>query len=68
MATKKVYINPWYPSSKTCSCCGHLLEKLEISERKWRCPSCRSKNDLDGNAAKIVGLGDVMRYEIVIAV
>ena len=46
-----IYIDPWYPSSKTCSCCGHVLEKLELSERRWRCPSCHSVNDRDKNAA-----------------
>jgi putative transposase len=46
-----IYIDPWYPSSKTCSCCGHILEKLELSERRWRCPSCHSVNDRDKNAA-----------------
>jgi len=46
-----VYINPWYPSSKTCSCCGHVLESLDLSFRRWRCPSCQSENDRDENAS-----------------
>ena len=46
-----VYIDPWYPSSKTCSCCGHILESLDLSVRRWRCPSCHSVNDRDENAA-----------------
>ena len=25
-----VYIDPWYSSSKTCSCCGHVLDKLDL--------------------------------------
>ncbi len=62
-----VYIDQWYPSSKTCSCCGHVLESLDLSVRKWRCPSCQSVNWRDENAAKniqavgasTVGLGDV---------
>ena len=46
-----IYIDPWYPSSKTCSCCGHVLESLVLSVRRWRCPSCQSENDRDENAA-----------------
>ncbi len=46
-----IYIDPWYPSSKTCSCCGHVLESLDLSVRRWRCPSCQSENDRDENAA-----------------
>jgi putative transposase len=46
-----IYIDPWYPSSKTCSCCGHILESLDLSVRRWRCPFCHSVNDRDENAA-----------------
>jgi putative transposase len=46
------YIDRWYPSSKTCSCCDHKLEKLDLSVRRWRCPSCGTINDRDHNAAK----------------
>jgi putative transposase len=38
------YIDRWFPSSKTCSCCGHVLESLDLSVRRWRCPYCHSKN------------------------
>ncbi|WP_371418149.1 RNA-guided endonuclease InsQ/TnpB family protein [Anabaena sp. UHCC 0253] len=47
-----VYINQWYPSSKTCSCCGHILASLDLSIRQWRCPSCQSINGRDENAAR----------------
>jgi putative transposase len=42
----------WYPSSKTCSACGHLLAELSLSTRHWTCPSCRTRHDRDINAAK----------------
>jgi putative transposase len=42
----------WYPSSKTCSSCGHLLRKLSLSTRHWQCPSCGTRHDRDINAAK----------------
>ena len=42
----------WYPSSKTCSACGHLLATLSLSTRHWTCPSCGTRHDRDINAAK----------------
>ncbi len=47
-----VVIDRWYPSSKTCSACGHLLGELSVSTRHWRCPSCGARHDRDSNAAK----------------
>jgi putative transposase len=47
-----VVIDRWYPSSKTCSACGHLLAALSMSTRQWRCPSCGTRHDRDINAAK----------------
>ena len=47
-----VVIDRWYPSSKTCSACGHLLTELSLSTRHWTCPSCRARHDRDLNAAK----------------
>lgn len=47
-----VVIDRWYPSSKTCSACGHLLDKLSLSTRHWTCPACRTPHDRDINAAK----------------
>ena len=71
-----VYIDRWYPSSKTCFECGHVLKELDLSVREWRCPSCQSINGRDENAAKniqavgasTVGLGDVRRALPAIAV
>ena len=45
-------IDRWYPSSKTCSECGHLLAELSLSTRHWACPSCGTRHDRDTNAAK----------------
>ena len=48
-----VKIDRWYPSSKTCSGCNHLLTKgeLPLSLRSWDCPSCLQTNDRDINAS-----------------
>jgi putative transposase len=47
-----VVADTWYPSSKTCSVCGHKLDKLPLSCRTWSCPGCGSIHDRDINAAK----------------
>lgn len=46
-----VVADRWYPSSKTCSGCGHKLETLPLSVREWACPACGSAHDRDVNAA-----------------
>ncbi|GAB3561246.1 hypothetical protein GCM10027444_44660 [Actinopolyspora lacussalsi] len=45
-------VDRWYPSSKTCSACGHLLPSLTLSTRAWTCPDCGTRHDRDHNAAK----------------
>ena len=47
-----VVVDRWYPSSKTCSVCGHLLAELSLSCRDWQCPDCGTRHDRDLNAAK----------------
>ena len=47
-----VQVDTWYPSSKTCSCCGHKLEELPLAVRVWTCPKCGARHDRDVNAAK----------------
>jgi putative transposase len=46
-----VVADRWYPSSKLCSSCGHLLEALDLGTREWTCPSCGAVHDRDYNAA-----------------
>ena len=45
-------IDRWYPSSKTCSACGHLLATISLGTRQWTCPDCGTRHDRDINAAK----------------
>jgi putative transposase len=49
-----VKIDKWYPSSKRCSQCGHMLDSLTLDERFWLCPECHTFHDRDINAAKNV--------------
>ena len=47
-----VKLDQWYASSKTCHCCGHKMEEMPLSVRKWDCPSCGTTDiDRDLNAA-----------------
>ena len=47
-----VRVGRFYPSSKTCSCCGHVVEELPLSVRRWQCPQCGESHDRDVNAAR----------------
>ena len=46
-----VEADKWYPSSKTCSCCGHIKPKLSLSERTYKCEICGAEIDRDKNAS-----------------
>jgi len=46
-----VAIDQWYPSSKRCSSCGHVVEKMPLHIRAWICPECTAEHDRDVNAA-----------------
>ena len=41
----------FFPSSKTCSNCGHKNVELVLSMRNWTCPECGINHDRDINAA-----------------
>jgi len=45
-------VDRFYPSSKTCSACGHLLATLSLGTRHWTCPNCGTLHDRDINAAR----------------
>ena len=46
-----VKIDRWFPSSKRCSNCGHIVEKMPLNIRQWECPECSSNHDRDVNAS-----------------
>ena len=46
-------VDRFFPSSKTCHCCGHVVENLPLDVRIWTCPNplCGAVHDRDENAA-----------------
>jgi putative transposase len=47
-----VKIDRWFPSSKRCGKCGHVVNKLPLDIREWNCPECGTHHDRDINAAQ----------------
>lgn len=54
-------VDKFYPSSKTCHCCGCIKKDLKLSDRIYRC-NCGYVEDRDFNAA--LNLRDAMTYEV----
>ena len=54
-------VDRWYPSSKTCHCCGAIRKDLKLSDRIFQC-DCGYTEDRDFNAA--LNLRDAMTYEV----
>ena len=46
-----VYVDRFYPSSKTCNHCGYVNKELKLSDRQWVCPQCGELIERDYNAA-----------------
>ena len=54
-------VDRWYPSSKTCHCCGAIKKDLKLSDRIFKC-DCGYSEDRDFNAA--LNLRDATTYKI----
>ncbi|GAA2953370.1 RNA-guided endonuclease TnpB family protein [Streptomyces enissocaesilis] len=48
---KLVTIDRWFPSTKLCSACGTIREKMPLSVRQWTC-DCGTTHDRDVNVAR----------------
>ena len=46
-----IQVDRYYPSSKTCSCCGHIKKDLKLSDRTYICQECGLIIDRDFNAS-----------------
>ena len=51
LGIKIKFADRFYPSSKTCSNCGHIKKDLQLSERIYKCQKCGKVIDRDFNAA-----------------
>lgn len=47
-----ITVDQWFPSSKTCSACGTLVETMPLNVRSWTCAGCGASHDRDINAAR----------------
>ncbi|ABQ28937.1 RNA-guided endonuclease InsQ/TnpB family protein [Acidiphilium cryptum] len=47
-----VVADRWFPSSKTCSCCGSVKAELALSQRLFHCDECGYEAGRDHNAAR----------------
>ena len=48
---KIVFVDRFYPSSKTCHNCGYINKSLTLNDRQWVCPQCGEVIERDYNAA-----------------
>jgi len=44
-------VDTFYPSSKTCSCCGNIKKDLKLKDRIYKCCNCGLEIDRDYNAS-----------------
>ena len=50
-----IQVDRFYPSSKTCSCCGSIKKNLKLKDRVYKCDNCGLEIDRDKNASINLG-------------
>ncbi|MEH1015936.1 RNA-guided endonuclease TnpB family protein [Micromonospora sp. CPCC 206060] len=48
-----IAVDRWFPSSKLCSACGALAQRMPLNVRTWTC-RCGTVHDRDVNAARTI--------------
>ena len=56
-------VDTFYPSSKTCSCCGSVKKDLKLNDRIYKCCNCGLKIDRDYNAS--INLEKAQNYKVI---
>ena len=56
-------VDTFYPSSKTCSCCGGIKKDLKLSDRIYKCSNCGLEIDRDYNAS--INLEKAKIYKVI---
>ena len=46
-----LFVSKWFPSTKTCSCCGYIHKEIKLKDRTYVCPECGNTMDRDKQAA-----------------
>ena len=57
-----IKINKWFPSTKTCSCCGHVHKEITLSDRTYICPACGNITGRDEQAAGNIDLEGLREF------
>ena len=58
-----IFVSRWFPSSKTCSCCGWVKHNLKLSDREFVCENCGLVIDRDENASLNIDNEGMRIYE-----
>ena len=56
-------VDTFYPSSKTCSCCGSIKKDLKLNNRIYKCCNCGLEMDRDYNAS--INLEKAKIYKVI---
>ncbi|WP_405357338.1 transposase [Fusobacterium polymorphum] len=56
-------VDTFYPSSKTCSCCGEIKKDLKLNDRIYKCCNCGLEIDRDYNAS--INLEKAKIYKVI---
>ena len=56
-------VDTFYPSSKTCSCCGNIKKDLKLNDRIYKCGNCGLEIDRDYNAS--INLEKAKIYKVI---
>ena len=56
-------VDTFYPSSKTCSCCGSIKKDLKLNNRIYKCSNCGLEIDRDYNAS--INLEKAQNYKVI---
>ena len=56
-------VDTFYPSSKTCSCCGSIKKDLKLNDRIYKCSNCGLEIDRDYNAS--INLEKAQNYKVI---
>ena len=56
-------VDTFYPSSKTCSCCGEIKKDLKLNDRIYKCSNCGLEIDRDYNAS--INLEKAQNYKVI---